>query len=186
MSVQRVASRYAKSLIDLAVEQNKLDRVLEDIEGFNKALESRDFYLLLKSPIINQGKKASIFKAIFGDQFDEMTNGFFKIILNKGRESYLPEIADEYIAQYRAIKNISTVKLTTAVPLDDAAVEKIKAKLKASSELEANIEINTSVNPDIIGGFVLEFDNKLYDASVAQKLEELKKEFSKNDFIRSL
>ncbi|MEL6924494.1 MAG: F0F1 ATP synthase subunit delta [Bacteroidota bacterium] len=79
---------------------------------------------------------------------------------------------------------ISTVKLTTAVKMTPEAIEKIKSKLKGSSALDENIEIQTVVDPDILGGFVLEFDNQLYDASVAHKLEELKKEFSKNLFVR--
>jgi F-type H+-transporting ATPase subunit delta len=77
MSVIRIASRYAKSLIDLAVEQDKLERVLEDVKTFQKAVSNREFYLLLKSPIINATKKQQIFKALFGDKFDENDQRFF-------------------------------------------------------------------------------------------------------------
>ena len=98
--------------------------------------------------------------------------------MRKGRESYLPEIAEEFITQYRALKQISTVKVTTATPMSEAGLEAIKAQLKGSNSTAANIEIETAVNPDIIGGFVIEFDDKLYDASVAHKLAKLKKEFS--------
>ena len=184
MSVQRVASRYAKSLIDLAVERDSLEVVKEDMDSFRRAVESRDFFLFLKSPIITPGKKSEIFRSIFGGKFNEMTSGFFQIILNKGREAYLPEIADEFLAQYKVIKHISSVTLTTAVPLSAEAVAKIKAKLTASAILEDNVEITTAVNPDILGGFVLEFGDRLYDSSVAHKLEKLKKEFGKNLFVK--
>jgi len=184
MSVQRVASRYAKSLVDLAVEQNKLETIKGDMESFKNAAQNRDFYLLLKSPIINAGKKSQIFKEIFGGKFDEMTSAFFKIILTKGREAYLPEIANEFINQYKAIKHFSAVKVTTAVPLSEDAVAKIKAKLTSSEALENNVEITTEVDPNIIGGFVLEFGDRLYDSSVAHKLEKLKKEFGKNLFVK--
>ena len=70
MSVARIATRYAKSLIDLSVEQNKLDRILEDIESFQKATENRDFYLMLKSPIINSDKKIQIFERLFKRALD--------------------------------------------------------------------------------------------------------------------
>ncbi|HHH49684.1 MAG TPA: ATP synthase F1 subunit delta [Saprospiraceae bacterium] len=185
MSVARIAFRYAKSLIDLASEQNKLDRVLEDMESFLHATKNRDFYLLLKSPIVNTTKKQAIFKELFKDKYDEMTFAFLNIILTKGREAFLPDIANDFITQYKKLSKITTVKLITAVPLGEAALEKIKAKLLDSAATQQKIELETVVNKDLIGGFVLEFDNQLYDASVAHKLEQLKKEFSKNHFVKA-
>ncbi|MEO1628415.1 MAG: ATP synthase F1 subunit delta, partial [Bacteroidota bacterium] len=178
MSVTRIASRYAKSLIDLAIEQDKLERVKGDIESFQKAIDNRDYYLLLKSPIINPSKKLSIADALFKNGFDELTMAFIRIITNKGRESYLPEIAAEFVKQYRAHKHISTVKLTTASPLTEETLGKIKQSLMSSSATDDNVEIETTVDPSIMGGFVIEFDDKLYDSSVAHKLELLRKEFS--------
>lgn len=184
MSVIRIATRYAKSLIDLAQEQNKLDRILEDIESFQEATNNRDFYLLLKSPIINTDKKLEIFRILFDESFDELTMAFMDIILKKGREQQLPEIAAEFIAQYKEINHIQTVKLTTAQSLSEEVVERIKSKLEDSKVTDDHIEIVTAVDPELIGGFVLEFDNRLYDASVAHKLDQLKKDFSKNDFLK--
>ena len=185
MSVTRIASRYAKSLIDLAVEQNKLERVLEDIKSFQKAVGNREFYLLLKSPIINATKKQQIFNALFEGKFDEMTSAFIKIILTKGREAYLPEIADEFVNQYKEIMHISTVKLTTATPMGAETISRIKQKLVASTATEDHVELITKVDPDIIGGFVIEFDDKLYDDSVTHKMDLLRKEFAKNLFAKS-
>lgn len=185
MSVIRIASRYAKSLIDLSLDQNKLERVLEDIQGFQKATKQRDFSLLLKSPIVNPDKKKSIIKAIFEGKFDDLTMAFINIIINKGREAYLADIANEFVAQYKKIKHISTVRVTSAAPLSEETLEAIKKQLKSSSATEENIELETAVNPDLIGGFVIEFDDKLYDASVAHKLDQLKKEFSGNAFMKS-
>ncbi|WP_020538443.1 ATP synthase F1 subunit delta [Lewinella cohaerens] len=175
MSVQRIAGRYAKSLLDLAREQNKLDRVLEDVKSFQAASKNRDFYLLLKSPIVNSRKKLSILDALFLDKYDEMTMAFLRILVNKGREPYLPEVAEEFIAQYKKIKHISTIKVTTAQPMSAAALDALKAKLTASDATAKSVEIETAVNPELIGGLVLELDDKIYDASVAQKLEEVKR-----------
>ncbi len=163
MSVKRIASRYAKSLIDLAVEQDKLERILEDIKSFQKTVDNRDFYLLLKSPIINATKKQQIFNALFEGKFDKMTSAFIRIILTKSREAYLPEIADEFINQYKDIKHISTVNLTTAAPLGAETISRIRQKLVASAVTEEHVELITKVDPDILGGFVIEFDDKLYD-----------------------
>lgn len=185
MSVTRIAARYAKSLIDLAGEQNKLERVLKDVEHFHEAAKNKDLYLLMKSPIINTTKKIQIFKALFSENFDELSMAFFNIILNKKRESFLPEIADEFINQYRKIKEISTVTLVTAAPISDDTLTGIKEKLLSSTATSKHIEIVSSVDPSILGGFVLEFDNQRYDASVVHKLEQLKKEFTKNDFVKS-
>ena len=182
MSIQRVASRYAKSLIDLAQEQNKLDRILDDVKTFQSAVAHRDFYLMLKSPIINGPKKVQIFKELFTGKFDDMTLAFFDIVTKKSRETLLPEIASEFIAQYKSLQHISTVKLTTATKLDDAAVALIKEKLVGSDATDQKVEIETAVNPDLLGGFILEFDDKLYDASIAHQLKQLKKEFAKNTF----
>ena len=184
MSVTRIASRYAKSLIDLAQEQGKLDRILEDINAFKKAVGNRDLYLLLKSPIINITKKQQILTAIFEGKFDEMTMAFMRIILGKAREAYLPEIADEFILQYKTINHISTIRLTTAAPLGEGVLANIKAKLLESANTEENVEIETKVDPNLLGGFVIEFDDKLYDASVSHRIEKLKKEFSKNLFVK--
>lgn len=175
MSVQRIAGRYAKSLLDLAQEQNKLDRVLEDVKSFQSASKNRDFYLLLKSPIVNARKKLSILDALFLDKYDETTMAFLRILVNKGREPYLPEVAEEFIAQYKKIKHISTVKVTTAQPMTAAALKALKAKLTSSDATAKEVEIETAVNAELIGGFVLELDDKIYDASVAQKLEDVKR-----------
>lgn len=186
MSVIRIASRYAKSLIDLADERGALDEVLGDIKSFKQATENRDLYLLLKSPIINVSKKQQVFDALFGGKMNELTSAFFKIILNKGREAYLPEIADEFIAQYKKLKHITSVTLVTATPLGAETISKIKQRLVASEATDDHVELLTEVDPNLIGGFVLDFGDQLYDASIAHKLEKLKKEFSSNEYIKAM
>lgn len=186
MSVHRIASRYAKSLIELAEEQNKLEVITQDIEAFQKAMDSRDFYLLLKSPIVNTDKKKQILKAIFEGKFDELTMGFINILATKGREAYLPEITSEYMAQYKRIKHISTVKLTTATELDEASVEAIRKRLEESNFTDHNVEMVTAVDPKLIGGFIIEMEDKLYDASVANKLEDLKRDFKDNLYVSKI
>ena len=104
-----------------------------------------------------------------------MTMAFLRILVNKGREPYLPEVAEEFITQYKKIKHITTVKVTTAQPMTAAALKALEAKLMASDTTATSVEIETAVNPELIGGFVLEMDDKIYDASVAQKLEDVKR-----------
>lgn len=180
MSVQRIASRYAKSLIDLAQELNKLEEVKGDMAGFEKALESRDLYLLFKSPIVSSAKKAEIVKAIFGGKLGELTMNFILLLVKKGREPYFPEVVNEFLEQNKTIDQVTTIKITTAEKVDDKVLEAIKVEFLKSVNTDNNIEVKTAINPDLIGGFVVEFGDRLYDASVRHKLQNLKKEFVGN------
>lgn len=180
MSVKRIASRYAKSLLDLSKESKNLDTVFENMQSLKTAVENRDLYLMLKSPIINAKKKKDIIQKIFGAGFDKMTMGFMNIIITKGREGYIPEIASEFVEQYNDLKSISSAVLTSAVPLSADALASLKAKLLASNITNETVQISTKVDPDILGGFIIEIGDKLYDASVKHKLETLKKKFVGN------
>lgn len=183
MSVKRIAGRYAKSLLDLAVETGQVDTVLKDINHFGSALSNRDLYLLVKSPIVNTAKKQSIFKALFGEQYSAITQQFIDIILRKGREFYLPEIAAEFGEQYNTYKGITKVKVTSAVSLSPETIADIKAKLLASDITAQEIQLETVVDPAIIGGLVLTIGDRLYDASVSHKLESLRKTFNDNTYV---
>ena len=182
MSVIRIASRYAKSLIDLASEQDNIETVVEDIKYFIEATKNRDFFLMLKSPIINGDKKQQVFDALFKDKFSEITYSFLSIVVRKGREIHLPEIVAEFMEQYKKLKHISTVKLVTATSLSAETISKIKQRLVASDATDDHVELEIEVNPDLLGGFVLDFGDRLYDASVAHQLEALKKEFNKSEY----
>jgi F-type H+-transporting ATPase subunit delta len=186
MSVARIASRYAKSLIELAVEQGKLERLREDVASFHEVIKHRDFYLMLKSPVVQGSKKKEIIKQLFDGKYDELTMAFLNILVDKGREGYLPEIASEFDHQYRVYKHISTVTLTTATEVSDDLVSAIKKKLQESTVTDETIEITHVVDPEIIGGYVLEFENRQYDASIAKSLEDAKKNFRDNLYISKI
>jgi F-type H+-transporting ATPase subunit delta len=109
----RLAGRYAKSLLDLAIEKKQLGEVYDDMLLLKKVFKtSREFLLLLSSPIIKPDKKEKILAAITKDKLSVMTATFNKLLVQKGRESYLPEIVDAFITQYKTYKNIHIVKLT--------------------------------------------------------------------------
>ena len=147
---------------------------------FNQVAANREFVVMLRSPIITADKKQNIFDAIFGGKVNAVTTAFLRILLVKGRESYLTDIAKEVIAQYKKMHEVTTVTLTTAQPLSTAAVELIRAKLVADKGVFNTIDLTTAVDADLIGGFTLDFDSKRYDASLAYRLDELRKEFKNN------
>ena len=184
MSVTRIATRYAKSLIDLALEQKKLEPVYTDIKALATAAANRELYLLLKSPIVHADKKMAVLNALFKDRMDTLTLAYLQLLVNKGREMYLPEIAAAFVEQYKIMMGITTVRVTSAAPLSDAVLDDLRKRILASGITNATLDLVTQVNPALVGGFILEFDNKRYDASVANKLAELKADFMKNQYIR--
>src|SRR5690606_25691089 len=112
MQNPRLASRYAKSLLDIAIEQNNLEQVLADMKMIHQVNEtSPDFVLLLKSPVVKGDKKLSIINTIFEGKLQVVTLSFIELMIKKGREFYLPEIAATFLNQYKEHKNIRTVNL---------------------------------------------------------------------------
>lgn len=186
MSSIRIASRYAKSLLDLAIEQGKLEKTVDDIKLFQDAISNKDLLLMVKSPIINGDKKRSVFKAIFDGKIDELTSAFFDIIIKKSRESALPEICQAFLRQYKTHKNITTASVTTAAEIDAAQLAEIKTKVATLGLADGTVELEKKIDPSIIGGFILEVDDKLYDASVKSRLAKVKKEILDNTYIKSL
>lgn len=176
MSVHRIVTRYAKSILDLAREQNILEAVRQDFNSFRTAVDNRDFVLMLKSPLIHADKKIAIIDAIFKGKVQAMTLQFFHIVVRKGREQLLSEIAHAFEQQYREFKHILTVKLTTATPVDPAIQDRIGRQLTEAGIVSGEIHWETKTDPTLIGGFLLELDDKRYDASIAHKLAQLRKE----------
>ena len=172
-----VASRYAKSLLDLAVEKGQLEAVYSDMQQVKEICEnSHDFVLFLNSPIINSDKKITVIKAVFDGKFNAITDGFLKIVTSKRRESVIPEMATSFIEQYKTHKNIMTAVITSAKGLDAATKQKALDLVK--SQLKGEIELVEKTNADLIGGFVLKIGDQQLDKSVARQLSNLKKELT--------
>jgi F-type H+-transporting ATPase subunit delta len=179
----RLASRYAKSLIDLSIEKGQLEEVYADMQWFHSVSKSnRDFVNLLKSPVIPGDKKLKVLDAVTENRMNKITTGFTTLLVKKGRESNLPEIASAFISQYKEHKKIHTLKLTTATPITNELRNAIIAQVKQTGGFE-NIEIEEKVDKNIIGGFVLQVGDKLVDASIAYDLKAIAKQFENNDFI---
>ncbi|HEV8286976.1 MAG TPA: ATP synthase F1 subunit delta [Chitinophagaceae bacterium] len=179
----RLATRYAKSLIDLAIEKDQLEKIFADMQWLQQVCkQSRDFANLLKSPIIKPEKKQKVVEAVIKGNVSEITALFVRLLIAKGRESNLPEIITAFINQYKKYKNIYTVKLTTAAPLNGDLKNAIINQIKKTSEMQ-NIELETAVNENLIGGFVLQAGDKLIDASVAYDLKQIARQFENNDFV---
>jgi F-type H+-transporting ATPase subunit delta len=181
MRETRVASRYAKSLITLAVEKNQLEQVYKDMQLVSEITSgNKELQLLLKSPIVKADKKKAILNKILAGNVSEMTSAFVNIIASKGREYLLMDIAYAFVEQYKKLKGIITAELTTAVQLPEELKKKILALVNPKNQ---PVEVVENINKDIIGGFIVRVDDKQVDASVQRKIAELKQEFNKNPYI---
>ncbi len=178
MSEIKVASRYAKSLIDLSVENNVLALSYNDMILFEKVVdETPELEAILKNPIVPLDKKTGILNGIFADKVSKLTIAFFNIVVSKGRSSILFATAKQFIQQYNLLKGIVTADVTSATALSVAAKEEIIAIVK--KELGANeVIVNEKINEKLIGGFILKVGDKQFDASIASGLSKLKKELA--------
>jgi F-type H+-transporting ATPase subunit delta len=184
MTNPRLATRYAKSLLDLAIEQNSVEETYSDMVTLQSICKGNsDFVQLLKSPIVNPTVKQKIVGAVTENKVGKLVASFNHLIIAKGRESYLPEVVDTFIEQYKTYNGIKTVKLTTAAPLSDAVKQSIVNKIH---EEGSKVELESIVDENIIGGFILQTGDNLVDASIAYDLKAIQKQFMNNDFIYKL
>lgn len=186
MQNPRLAERYAKSLMDLAKEQGNLDAIYADMLGIHQICQdSRDFLLLMKSPVVKADTKHAVIKSLVGGKINKLSEAFIALIVNKGREFFIPEICSSFITQYKSANNISDVLLTTSEPLGDEILGVLKEKIQEQLNGQ-KIELTSQVDPSIIGGFILEANNNLFDASILRDLKDIKKQFMKNEFVPEL
>lgn len=186
MNNPRLASRYAKSIIDLAVEQNQVDAVYNDMKLILQVCKTnKDFVAVLRSPIIKPTAKGKIIEAITKERVSVLTSLFIKLLVAKTRELYLPEIAEAFVDQYNILNKIRKVKITTAVEMSDDLKASILSKVIADTPLE-KIDLETLVDASLIGGFILETEGKALDASILRDLKDVKMQFLNNDYLHKI
>jgi len=175
MNDSKIAVRYAKAFFELALEKNKLDATYKDVELILNTLEpAEDLKDVIKSPIISPANKNEILLAVFGSKVDEITKNFIALICENNREAFLDRILMRFEENYRKHKGITEAIITTAFKLDDNSKAKIVGILK--SQLKGEIELKEQINDEIIGGFILSFDNTQLDVSVNSELQKVKRE----------
>jgi F-type H+-transporting ATPase subunit delta len=142
---------------------------------------------MLNNPVVQTDKKLKVFKELFSGKMDSLTEQFIVLVAQKGRERYLPDIATDFVVKYRAYKNIELAKVKSAAPLTSDQQANIQKGLSEMLPKGTSLELELLVDPSLIGGFIIEFGDKVYDASVADKLDEMRKDlFSKNLFVSKI
>jgi F-type H+-transporting ATPase subunit delta len=182
----RVTGRYAKALIDLAIEKNSLEQVHQDVLYLQQVCRvSRDFVSVLRSPVINPDKKLRILEKVGAGRVGPLTGAFNALLVRKGRESELTGILDAFEEQYNRLMDIHIVKLTTAAQVGEDVQNALGNKIKQDLNLK-NVVLETGVNEALIGGFTLEFDGRMVDASIARELKDIQKQFTQNAYIQKI
>lgn len=173
MAVVRIASRYAKPLLDLARERGVSDQVKEDMEDFlNLCQQNRHFVVMLKSPILPHLRKNQILKHIFEGKVNDLTFQAFDLIIRKSRENLLTDIAEEFLNQYYLSKGLEKTDITTSIPLNTDQknmFEKITSRITGKKNL-----LNEHVDADIIGGCIIKTGDRQIDLSVSGQLKNIK------------
>ncbi len=176
MSVFKVASRYAKSLIDLSNEQNTLDAVKGDMDAIVALIKSNaELQAVLKNPIIKTDKKLGILNALFQGKVNSTILDFFRIMVTKGRADLVFATAQEFIAAYNEVKGIVKAEVTSASPLSEANLESLRATI--AQQINKEVLLTNKVDKSLIGGFVVRVGDRQIDASIDGKLAKLERHF---------
>ena len=182
MQGTKVASRYAKSLLDLSLEKGQLEVVYADMRNVQIACaECRDLSLMLKSPVIKPDKKETVLNAVF-KSMNVITREFIAIIVRKKRAYALEPIAGSFVDQYREHKKILTAVITTAFGLDEALRKQVLDIVKKSSGSE--VELVEKIDKSIIGGFIIRVGDKQDDTTISTKIMKLTRTFNENPYIK--
>lgn len=177
MKSTKSAARYAKALLELSQEQNKMDVVESNMLDIVKASnDTHDFQVFLNSPIIKADKKVSVMNQLFSN-FDSLSMSFLELITKNGREGLIAEIANSFLVQLKELRGIVPVSITSATPLDSKTKEVILTKLKAT--INGQLEVEEIIDNALIGGFVIRMGDKQIDSSVASQLKRMKQELTK-------
>ncbi|MBQ2644920.1 ATP synthase F1 subunit delta [bacterium] len=171
----KTSKSYASALFETAKKQQIEDSVLTDINFIAKTIEENsNLSSFLNNPIIKIEDKKSVMTEIFGNKISNITQNFLLLLADNSRYGVIYDIQREYKELINRNKNIIFVKAVSAIEIKDYLKEKLKRKIE--SIIDKNAEISYEINPDIIGGLVIEIDGKTIDNSVQTQLKNIKKQ----------
>ena len=177
MSSHRAATRYAKSMIELARDEKILDEVYNDMMLFSAVIEqNRVFAVMLKNPIIKHDKKRKILHALFDKRMQKLSILAFDLVTKKNRENILNEIAAEFQVQYNTIKGLQVADITTTIDLDDDLRMKFNELVEEISGKKASL--NEIIDESIVGGFILNVGDRRLDQSIKSQLNHIRRELT--------
>ncbi|MCL4510881.1 MAG: ATP synthase F1 subunit delta [Bacteroidetes bacterium] len=179
-----VAKRYAGALLDLASELKKVDEIASDMRLIHSSIsDSRDLRLFFESPVIDHAKKNKVVRTLFEKKIDEVTLNFLLLLVEKGRESLVEGIAVEFTVLLDELFGIVNAQLKAPYEFDE------KDRAMAHSKLEEltnkKVRVSFSLDKSLVGGFLAQIGDTVYDGSVRRQLEILKKQLSENSLLQN-
>lgn len=179
MSGNRAAIRYAKALLREASKANQEKDLLEDMNTILDTLNgSKDLQQVLKNPIVKGSDKKEVLLGVFKNQ-SELTKSLINVLTENKRIELLEAISQSVIQLFNKEKGIETATVITAVPLPKELEQKVYNKVKELTG-SSQVSLTNKIDPAIIGGFILRVGDIQYNASIANNLATIKKEFSKS------
>lgn len=177
MMVSKAARRYAKALLQSALEQDKLGEVEKDVRFIQSTIDdSRELKVFLRSPVIKSEDKLEGLLAIFGSHVTDELKSLFRLLSEKRREDLLADICSGFIKLYNEHQGIIRVDVETAYELKDTQKQALHKEL--TEKTGKKVKMNVSENKDLIGGLVVKIGDTVIDGSVKYKINKLKKQFA--------
>ena len=175
--MEEIASVYARSLFEVAKEQDKLDKVRDELGEFADALnESRELQVFLFSPYFSTREKADgLDKAISGA--DETVLNFLRLLIEKHRMPVLFRVRAEFEQLWEEENKLLPVTVTSAIELPKATVKQIGDRI--AEQTDRKVDLQSKVDPDILGGIVVRVGNSVLDASIRNRLENFRKQVAR-------
>ncbi len=176
MSEVKVSHRYALSLIEDSLDKKNLERVQTDMQLFSETLDkNRNLVQAFDNPVVRPEIKKNIVKDIFEKHFSKETIAFLEFVIDKRRENLMQSIASQFLALVD--EHFGIVKVKVKVAFDFSAEQKNSLNQKLRNILNKKVELSYSIDNELIGGFVAQVGDTLYDASISHQLDLLRKEF---------
>ena len=184
MSVYRISYRYANSLIQLAEEKKIFNKISADANlVFNTLQSSKELRAILKSPIIKLNDKKSLLQKIFDKKISSQLQNFIDFVVEKNRVEILTEIFQEFLNLVDKKNNLARARITTAIELNEQQKQNMENELQ--SKTGRKISADYKINENIIGGFIVNINDVVYDASVKHQMNLLRKKFSEETVINN-
>ena len=169
MDIGVISVRYARALLKSSTDAKIEDSVYKDMQVLAKSyIDVPELRFTIDNPMLSKDIKENLLVTAAGSIVCELTKTFISLVLKEGREEIMQFMANSYITLYRKQKNVIRGKLITAAAVSDDTEQKMRQMVESNTN--GTVEFETEVEPDIIGGFILEYDTYRMDASVKSKL----------------
>lgn len=176
MDIGVISNRYAKALLALANENNTEDAVYQNVQTLKDSyLQVPELHNTVDNPMLTSELKHKVICNAAGVEVTQEFSRFVWLVLKERREKFLQFMVHAFIDMYRKQKNISRGRLTTAFPVKEEVVSRIRKLIV--DETKGTIEFSTKTDPNLIGGFIFEIGTYRLDASIARQMSKVKQQF---------